>query len=109
MEQYTIKFNQINHKLTDLRSLNIGHLYAYQFEKIALIGGNGTGKTTLLNMIAQKTKPESGTVETVGEIQYFEQLNMDVENDFNTLDGSLMSELHIPCLLYTSPSPRDRG
>ena len=25
MEQYTIKFNQINHKLTDLRSLNIGH------------------------------------------------------------------------------------
>lgn len=54
MEQYTIKFNQINHKLTDLRSLNIDHLYAYQFEKIALIGGNGTGKTTLLNMIAQK-------------------------------------------------------
>ncbi|MEJ7207547.1 ABC transporter ATP-binding protein, partial [Staphylococcus epidermidis] len=39
MEQYTIKFNQINHKLTDLRSLNIDHLYAYQFEKIALIGG----------------------------------------------------------------------
>ena len=102
MEQYTIKFNQINHKLTDLRSLNIDHLYAYQFEKIALIGGNGTGKTTLLNMIAQKTKPESGTVETVGEIQYFEQLNMDVENDFNTLDGSLMSELHIP--MHTTDS-----
>jgi macrolide transport system ATP-binding/permease protein len=102
MEQYTIKFNQINHKLTDLRSLNIGHLYAYQFEKIALIGGNGTGKTTLLNMIAKKTKPESGTVETVGEIQYFEQLNMDVENDFNTLDGSLMSELHIP--MHTTDS-----
>lgn len=102
MEQYTIKFNQINHKLTDLRSLNIDHLYAYQFEKIALIGGNGTGKTTLLNMIAQKTKPESGTVETNGEIQYFEQLNMDVENDFNTLDGSLMSELHIP--MHTTDS-----
>ncbi|MBB2507024.1 ABC-F type ribosomal protection protein Msr(A) [Staphylococcus cohnii subsp. cohnii] len=96
MEKYTIKFNQIKHKLTDFRSLNIENLYAYQFEKIALIGGNGTGKTTLLNMIAQKTKPESGTVETDGEIQYFEQLNMDVENDFNTLDGSLMSELHIP-------------
>ena len=86
MEQYTIKFNQINHKLTDLRSLNIDHLYAYQFE----------------NMIAQKTKPESGTVETNGEIQYFEQLNMDVENDFNTLDGSLMSELHIP--MHTTDS-----
>ncbi|MFW2432753.1 ABC-F type ribosomal protection protein Msr(A) [Staphylococcus cohnii] len=96
MEKYIIKFNQIKHKLTDFRSLNIENLYAYQFEKIALIGGNGTGKTTLLNMIAQKTKPESGTVETDGEIQYFEQLNMDVENDFNTLDGSLMSELHIP-------------
>ncbi|PTF34466.1 macrolide efflux ABC transporter Msr(A) [Staphylococcus cohnii] len=102
MEKYTIKFNQIKHKLTDFRSLNIENLYAYQFEKIALIGGNGTGKTTLLNMIAQKTKPESGTVKTDGEIQYFEQLNMDVENDFNTLDGSLMSELHIP--MHTTDS-----
>ncbi|MFH4904661.1 ABC-F type ribosomal protection protein Msr(A) [Staphylococcus cohnii] len=102
MEKYTIKFKQIKHKLTDFRSLNIENLYAYQFEKIALIGGNGTGKTTLLNMIAQKTKPESGTVETDGEIQYFEQLNMDVENDFNTLDGSLMSELHIP--MHTTDS-----
>lgn len=102
MEKYTIKFNQIKHKLTDFRSLNIENLYAYQFEKIALIGGNGTGKTTLLNMIAQKTKPESGTVETDGEIQYFEQLNMDVENDFNTLDGSLMSELHVP--MHTTDS-----
>ncbi|WP_210137082.1 ABC-F type ribosomal protection protein Msr(A) [Staphylococcus sp. GDH8C109P] len=102
MEKYTIKFNQIKHKLTDFRSLNIENLYAYQFEKIALIGGNGTGKTTLLNMIAQKTKPESGTVETDGEIQYFEQLNMDMENDFNTLDGSLMSELHIP--MHTTDS-----
>ncbi|MHD0444894.1 ABC-F type ribosomal protection protein Msr(A) [Staphylococcus cohnii] len=102
MEKYTIKFNQIKHKLTDFRSLNIEDLYAYQFEKIALIGGNGTGKTTLLNMIAQKIKPESGTVETDGEIQYFEQLNMNVENDFNTLDGSLMSELHIP--MHTTDS-----
>jgi macrolide transport system ATP-binding/permease protein len=29
-------------------------------------------------------------------------LNMDVENDFNTLDGSLMSELHIP--MHTTDS-----
>lgn len=102
MEQYTIKFNQINHKLTDLRSLRIEHLYAYQFEKIALIGGNGTGKTTLLNMIAQIITPESGLVETHGAIQYFEQLNMDIENDFNTLDGSLMSELRLP--MHTTDS-----
>ena len=36
MEQYTIKFNQINHKLTDLRSLNIGH--RTNLKNIALIG-----------------------------------------------------------------------
>ncbi|MGS0657732.1 ABC-F type ribosomal protection protein Msr(A) [Staphylococcus arlettae] len=102
MEQYTIKFHQINHKLTDWRSLNIEQLYAYQFEKIALIGGNGTGKTTLLNMIAQKITPESGTVETDGVVQYFEQLNMDVDHDFDTLDGSLMSELGIP--MHTTDS-----
>ena len=72
MEQYTIKFNQINHKLTDLRSLNIGHLYAYQFEKIALIGGNGTGKTTLLNMIAQK---QNQNLEQLKRLAKFNILN----------------------------------
>ena len=38
MEQYTIKFNQINHKLTDLRSLNIGHLYATNLKNSTYVG-----------------------------------------------------------------------
>ena len=53
MEQYTIKFNQINHKLTDLRSLNIV-IFTLTNLKNSTYWGNGTGKTTLLNMIAQK-------------------------------------------------------
>lgn len=33
-----------------------------QNEKIGLLGKNGTGKTTLLNMIIGKTKPDSGKI-----------------------------------------------
>ncbi len=35
-------------------------------EKIGLIGRNGVGKTTLLNILAGKLEPDSGTVERVG-------------------------------------------
>lgn len=35
-------------------------------EKIGLVGRNGVGKTTLLNILAGKLEPDSGTVERVG-------------------------------------------
>ena len=51
--------------------------------RIGIIGKNGTGKTSLLNIIAGLEKPTSGTIE-VGEtvkIGYFAQMN--IEFDFS--------------------------
>lgn len=96
MMEYTIKFNQIAHNLTDFRSIEIEALHAYQFEKIALIGANGTGKTTILNMINQTIKPDLGTIEVNGEMQYFKQLSMDIDSDFNQLKGDVLSQLNLP-------------
>lgn len=96
MEQYTIRFNQVKHKLTDFRSLEIDELHAYQFEKIALIGANGAGKTTILNMINQTVTPDNGDVEVNEDNQYFEQLNMNLNSDLNQLDGEVLSELKLP-------------
>ncbi|MCY1038372.1 ABC-F type ribosomal protection protein [Staphylococcus nepalensis] len=96
MEQYTIKLHQINQSLTDTRFLKIENLYAYQFEKIGVIGNNGTGKTTLLNMITQPSLVEKGSVDVKEEIQYFKQIDTPENIEINTLDGSILSELQLP-------------
>jgi len=43
-------------------------------DKIALIGSNGTGKSTLLNIIARNLRPSSGSVKTEGRVYHVPQL-----------------------------------
>jgi ATP-binding cassette subfamily F protein uup len=52
-------------------------------EKIGIIGNNGTGKSTLLNMITGKIKPDKGTI-TIGdtvEFGYYSQEGLPVYRD----------------------------
>lgn len=55
----------------------------YKGQKVGLIGGNGTGKTTLFKMILNKMKPDSGKIELGVSVfpEYFdqEQKNLDLE------------------------------
>jgi macrolide transport system ATP-binding/permease protein len=46
--------------------------------KVAIIGNNGTGKTTLLRLIAGELAPENGSVRTVGKIGYLKQTHDDL-------------------------------
>lgn len=67
-----------NFKLYEDISFNI-----YKGEKVGLIGGNGTGKTTLFKMILNKIKPDNGNIELGVSVfpEYFdqEQKNLDLE------------------------------
>jgi ABC transport system ATP-binding/permease protein len=52
--------------------------FSYEFtpgDRIGIIGGNGTGKSTLMNIITGKVQPDSGTVEIGSTIKigYFDQ------------------------------------
>ncbi|MCZ2201070.1 ABC-F family ATP-binding cassette domain-containing protein [Cylindrospermopsis raciborskii] len=52
--------------------------FSYEFspeDRIGIIGGNGTGKSTLMNMITGRTSPDAGTVEigSTIHIAYFDQ------------------------------------
>lgn len=57
-------------------------------EKIALIGPNGVGKTTLLRVLLGELSPRSGTVKTgVGlEISYLDQLHEDLDPEKTVLE-----------------------
>ncbi len=60
-----------------------------RFEKAGLIGRNGTGKTTLLNMITGLTEPDSGTVDRGETIifGYYRQEGIEFDNDMTVIDA----------------------
>ena len=110
-------------------------------EKVGLIGRNGTGKSTLLKIIAGLNEADSGLIDRPASMAYLKQeisidpdltvmeaayaafdrvkeINEEIEHTTHGLTHSTdddhimhlsqrISELYA-CLLYTSPSPRDR-
>ncbi len=61
------------------------HLHLRAGDRVALIGPNGVGKTTLLNILARRLAPDSGTVEYGANVDlgYYEQhqSGLDPEKD----------------------------
>jgi len=63
--------------------------------KIALVGDNGVGKTTLLRLIAGEIKPDNGTVTTGGIVAYVRQNTRD-----DTKSGGEITQREIESALY---------
>ena len=59
-----------------------------RFEKAGLIGRNGTGKTTLLDIITGLTEPDSGTVDRGETIVfgYYRQQGIEFDEDMTVID-----------------------
>ena len=65
--------------------------FSYKFarnEKVGIIGNNGTGKTTFLNMITGKLQPDKGSIE-IGEtvvFGYYRQQGIQIDDDKRVID-----------------------
>ncbi|GAX36764.1 ABC transporter ATP-binding protein [Nodularia sp. NIES-3585] len=76
---------RIGKKVIELNNISKGYDgrtlikdFTYEFspeDRIGIIGGNGTGKSTLMDMITKRIQPDSGTVDigTTIHIGYFDQ------------------------------------
>ncbi|MFZ3579466.1 ABC-F family ATP-binding cassette domain-containing protein [Virgibacillus sp. DJP39] len=57
-------------------------------ERLGIVGPNGSGKTTLLNLMADRLKPDNGTID-VGEtvnIGYYTQENEEIDESLRVID-----------------------
>ena len=68
-----ILLNNITKEYGDKTVLNSVSLSIYDGERVAIIGNNGEGKTTLLNIITQKSVPDCGSIQIDGTISYLKQ------------------------------------
>ena len=69
-----LSINLSDHKLFDKANINI-----HKGERVALIGRNGTGKSTLLKLIAKQINPDEGVITTAPgiKIAYLNQSNLE--------------------------------
>lgn len=67
---------------------DFSHIFTKE-ERVGIIGNNGMGKSTLLNIISGKLKPDSGEVvkgETV-KLGYFTQENIELDGNMRVLES----------------------
>lgn len=92
--QLTVKTERIGGKILELYNICYHNLiddYSYVFkrgEKIGIVGPNGVGKSTFLNIITEKLKPTSGRVVVGQTIQfgYYTQVGMTAPADRRVID-----------------------
>ncbi len=68
-------------------------LVVYPGDRIAIIGQNGRGKTTLLKLFSQSLSPDAGTIRINPGVSmgYFEQTNVSTLTEFFTIEEELVN------------------
>jgi len=88
MGKKIIEIKKLNKKFGDLSIVND---FSYNFtrgEKVGIVGDNGTGKSTFLNLITQRLEADSGTIEVGKTIVfgYYQQEGIKFKPDQRVID-----------------------
>ncbi len=78
-----IELHAVSHGFGGRRLIDKLSLKIMRGDRVGIVGNNGVGKTTLLNILLGELKPDSGTVKlgTNVEIAYFDQLRRELNPD----------------------------
>lgn len=96
MEKLVLELNNIEKSFMSKEILTIENLKVYENEKIGIVGRNGEGKSTLLNLIAGKLTPDIGSVHRTIDFEYYEQIKENVKPDYTKIDPEYLSRLDVP-------------
>lgn len=84
----TIEINNISKSFGGKCIINNFSYIILKNDRIGIIGNNGCGKTTLLNIITGKLKPDSGSIDTGETVKLgiFSQENEDMDKNIRVID-----------------------
>ncbi|EKB0637185.1 ATP-binding cassette domain-containing protein [Enterococcus faecalis] len=74
MKNISLELKNIEVNFGNKELVAIKYLTVYENDRIGIVGRNGQGKTTLLNLIQGKLSPNSGEVNRFVEFNYFKQM-----------------------------------
>ncbi|MGX7394507.1 ribosomal protection-like ABC-F family protein [Carnobacterium mobile] len=97
MENLSLELKNIEMNFGNKELLAADYLAVYQNDRIGIVGRNGQGKTTLLNLIQGNVAPNSGKVNRLVDFNYFKQIE-EMSDLFTNedLDVALLNRLSIP-------------
>ncbi|CAN5375600.1 ABC transporter ATP-binding protein [soil metagenome] len=87
--QLVIEAKQISHSFNDQSIIKNFSIRVMRGDRIGLVGPNGIGKSTLLNILVGQLKPEHGTVTqgTKLQVAYFDQLRQALDLEKTVIDN----------------------
>ena len=86
--------NKIKKYFGDRLILNIDSIKIYSEDRIGIVGPNGVGKTTLINILSKRLEPDAGSVTLHGSCSFVSQLEDEVHQE---LSPEMASKFGIPC------------
>lgn len=95
MEKLVLELKNVTVTFGNKDILDSVNLTVYENERIGIVGRNGQGKTTLLNIISGHIQPTIGWVESKETFNYFEQIPQ--KNTYiKGIEGEWMSRFAVP-------------
>lgn len=94
MEALALKLQNIEMGFGPKELFQIKEATIYQQDRIAIIGKNGGGKTTLLRLLAGELSPEKGTIQREVDFSYYPQQGTPTHE--GELDWALLGRMQVP-------------
>src|SRR5690554_1944370 len=89
-----IEGNQLKKYFGDRLILDIESIKIDSEDRIGIVGPNGVGKTTLLNILSKRLDPDQGSVTLHGSYSFVSQLEDEVDQE---LPQEMASKFGVPC------------
>lgn len=96
MQELVLDLKNIEKTYNGKTILSIDDLKVYQNEKIGIVGDNGQGKSTLLNLINQSIEPDKGQVRMLTDFQFYSQMEEETGLFRDQVDSEMLSRLNVP-------------
>lgn len=79
---------KINYQIADITLITDFSTFVLKGEKIGIIGGNGTGKSTFIKLLLDELQPNSGSIRRSKTIQlaYFDQMREHLDPNMTAMD-----------------------